>query len=285
MRSPHISLGKLPRGARTGQRIRSILETFLDQHPEAMDKCCPQDGSKPTGFDLSHIDMLRRAILKALGHEYDQLPSKGISPDIIAAWCKSAGDPDGVLAEWLIKGAPLGVLHTVEPTGVFPLDPEQEASSDFIRNLATPAHGWQNYKSAEDDPTVVSNILEKMRNKKFCREYSDMPSLAAALGTDTRSITLNKLGLVSKQKPDGSWKHRIIWDLLRSRVNQAIRQGERIILPRLLDMVRDVMELKAILGAGGDNEFYGIDIEDAFHNVPVMEDEKRFMAASFEGKF
>eukprot|EP00969_Alexandrium_andersonii_P097372 4297281-Alexandrium_andersonii.AAC.1 len=63
-------------------------------------------------------------------------------------------------------------------------------------------------------------------------------------------------------KPDGTWKHRIIWDLRRSRVNSLVRQGERIVLPRLLDVAQDALEL---LEAFGDNvAFLGTDVSDAF---------------------
>ena len=103
------------------------------------------------------------------------------------------------------------------------------------------------------------------------------------MGVDTSAVTLNKLGLLSKAKPDGSFEHRIIWDLLRSRVNEAIRQGERTILPRLLDIIRDALELAQFLGLGEDLGFYGIDIAGAFHNIPIHTGEKRFVCAMFEG--
>ena len=40
---------------------------------------------------------------------------------------------------------------------------------------------------------------------------------------------MNRLALISKTKPDGSWKHRLVWDLRRSGVNMAILQGERVV--------------------------------------------------------
>eukprot|EP00969_Alexandrium_andersonii_P021729 951284-Alexandrium_andersonii.AAC.1 len=65
-------------------------------------------------------------------------------------------------------------------------------------------------------------------------EVFDSPGeLAGALGTPW--FPINRLALISKMKPGGTWKHRIIWDLRRSRVNSLVRQGERIVLPRLLD--------------------------------------------------
>ena len=39
---------------------------------------------------------------------------------------------------------------------------------------------------------------------------------------------LTKLALISKRKDDGTWKHRLIWDLLRSEVNNAVVAPEQL---------------------------------------------------------
>eukprot|EP00974_Lingulodinium_polyedra_P103221 9993218-Lingulodinium_polyedra.AAC.1 len=72
-----------------------------------------------------------------------------------------------------------------------------------------------------------------MVGKGWARRRSSFEELALAVGS--RAVTLNKLGLVSKMKADGAMKRRLIWDLLRSGVNSLVRQGERIVLPRLAD--------------------------------------------------
>eukprot|EP00974_Lingulodinium_polyedra_P002336 217827-Lingulodinium_polyedra.AAC.1 len=72
-----------------------------------------------------------------------------------------------------------------------------------------------------------------MVDNGWAKRHDTFEALAQAVGTS--AITLNKLGLVSKVKADGTMKHRLIWDLLRSGVNSLVRQGERIVLPRLAD--------------------------------------------------
>eukprot|EP00974_Lingulodinium_polyedra_P056848 5468725-Lingulodinium_polyedra.AAC.1 len=62
--------------------------------------------------------------------------------------------------------------------------------------------------------------------KGWARRHDTWGDLAESVGAHV--VTLNQPGLVSKQKPDGTWEHRIIWDLLRSGVNATARQGERI---------------------------------------------------------
>ena len=45
-----------------------------------------------------------------------------------------------------------------------------------------------------------------------------------ARGRGHLSLSLSKFALITKEKPDGSVKHRLIWDLLRSNVNAIIRR-------------------------------------------------------------
>ena len=101
--------------------------------------------------------------------------------------------------------------------------------------------GWENYRSIEDDPEVCVDILVKTVNNGWALSFPSSEALSAHLGTN--ELILNKLGLVSKIKPDGSIKHRMVWDLRRSEVNSLVRQWERIVLPRLLDLIEDVLPL------------------------------------------
>jgi hypothetical protein len=63
-------------------------------------------------------------------------------------------------------------------------------------------------------------------------------------GEDPKGFTVaSKLVLVRKVKPDGSTKYRLVWDFRRSGVNDTISQGERILVPSLLDDVRSARGL------------------------------------------
>ena len=93
---------------------------------------------------------------------------------------------------------------------------------------------------------------------------------------------MSRLALISKLKPDGSWKHRLVWDLRRSGVNTAIQQGERVVLPRLLDLVRDVQE---IASGSAPTFLMGSDVTEAFHQVPLHPSEQAYTVASVAGVF
>ena len=96
-------------------------------------------------------------------------------------------------------------------------------------------------------------------------------------------MVLNKLALLSKTKSGGSVKHRLVWDLRRSGVNLAVKQGERVVLPRLSDVVADLRELAA---TNRDEAFLlGTDVSEAFHQVPLHESERQFTVAALAGKY
>jgi hypothetical protein len=114
----------------------------------------------------------------------------------------------------------------------------------------------------------------------LCLSWEDVVKLL-----DSDQITLNTLALISKQKEDGTWKYRIIWDLLRSGVNSRVHQGERIILPRVLDVAQDVLDLIKLSRPGEEIYFFGTDVSDAFHQILLRQNEWRFTVAEFAGKY
>ena len=63
-------------------------------------------------------------------------------------------------------------------------------------------------------------------------------------------------------------------------MNLAILQGERVILPRLLDLVRDVRQ---IASESTPSFLMGTDVTEAFHQVPLHPSEQAFTVASVAG--
>ena len=118
-----------------------------------------------------------------------------------------------------------------------------------------------------------------MVEQDWADSYSQWDDVTQALG---EGVVLNKLALVSKTKSDGSVKHRLVWDLRRSGANLAVKQGERIVLPRLSDVVADLRELAT---TSMDEAFLlGTDVSEAFRQVPLHESERQFTVAALAGK-
>ena len=109
--------------------------------------------------------------------------------------------------------------------------------------------------------------------------FDSIEEAAEFLGVD--KVVLSKFALITKYRADGTPKYRLIWDFLRSEVNEAIRLNERIVLPRLQDAVVDAL---CLLREHGLVEWAVLDIQDAFHNILVRRAERRYTCGQFGGK-
>ncbi len=78
-----------------------------------------------------------------------------------------------------------------------------------------------------------------MASENFIEVFDSYQQMEAALG---EKPILSKLALISKERPDGTYKHRLIVDLLRSEANAHISHGERIVLPQVGDAVKDALK-------------------------------------------
>ena len=132
--------------------------------------------------------------------------------------------------------------------------------------LEVDPYGWENYRSAESDLEVCATILQNMVKEAWALSFTSTDALCKHLGVE--GVILNELGLVTKIKPDGTTKHHLVWDLRRSGVNRLIPPGERIVLPRVQDLIEDAFELHRAATAGERLFLFGTDVPDAFHQVP-----------------
>ena len=190
-----------------------------------------------------------------------------VQPSIFEAYRRLTGDPDEHLATWLREGAPLGINRPVLSAGVFPTVPDEPVSSDYVTGLARSPTGWENYRSADEDAPTATSLLEHMVEQDWADSYSQWDDVTRALG---EGVVLNKLALLSKTKSDGSVKHRLVWDLRRSGVNFAVKQGERIVSPRLSDVVADLREFAS---TSMDEAFsLGTDVSEACRHPDLPTD-------------
>ena len=267
-----------------GKVIRNVLTPIIASHESVRASVTKiLDGDPSPGFDQQVVAEARSAILKALGTHPTPPTSHGLQPEIFEAYCKLAGDPDLPLADWLRHGAPMGATREVTKVGVFPPDARGRKNPQPLRSTFS-LSGWGNYKSAEEAPDIVMKLLKEMIRSGWARGFPNLK--AATQAVMAGEVKLNKLGLVSKQKPDGTWKHRLVWDLRESGVNDTIDQGERIILPRPCDFTTAIRCLvNGPVGAPGRcAKLLGIDISDAFHQVPNHPAERHLTGVAIQGK-
>ncbi|CAE7838251.1 unnamed protein product [Symbiodinium sp. CCMP2592] len=246
------------------------------------------EGRKPEEFDTDVIGKIRAAVLTTLGADARATTRERTAPastplraEIFEAWGKATDDPDSAtLAGWLDHGAPLGLTEDIPSTGVFPpvvprdLKPHEKLDRRVLE-------GWSNYKSAEEEAHVLEELITDYERRGFCTVVSTLEEAIEILGGPP---VLNRLGVLVKEKKDAQGnlvrKARVIWDLKESQVNKACNQGERIILPRLLDVVASLL---AAYRRGRPPFLACIDIRDAFMNIPAGKD-RRFTVAAVPRK-
>ena len=99
--------------------------------------------------------------------------------------------------------------------------------------------GVKNYISMLENDEAAEEEIQRLVQKNFIQRISKEDLL-----DHFTEGTLSRLALISKLK-DSGWKHRIIADLLRSGGNSRALVPERIILPRIADVIRGVQEVWA----------------------------------------
>ena len=133
---------------------------------------------------------------------------------------------------------------------------------------------WSNYSSAVEEECALRQLVQESLDAGFCTIYDSIEQATSDLH---RTPILNKLGVIVKEKESGR-KCRIIWDLRESGINKLCHQGERVILPKLVDAVHDALN---IYRSGGKPRFLAVDILNVFHNVPAGKD-RSFTVAAFD---
>ena len=128
---------------------------------------------------------------------------------------------------------------------------------------------------------MCPNVLLRLAKRGFVTVYPDWEAVQAKLG----NVVVSKMAALAKQRADGTTKLRLIIDMLRSGVNQHVRVHERIVVPRVLDLLTDCVEfLSMSKEQGADLEFMVLDWEDAFHSMGVLDKEKPHQVVKGFGK-
>ena len=106
--------------------------------------------------------------------------------------------------------------------------------------------------------------VERILQKGFTQELKSWEDLVAELGPD---VVVDKLGCVLKVKISGNIKARLVTDLRRPGGNGRLKIRERVVLPRVLDLVYSILRLVEYWGDITRVELAAIEFSDAFHTI------------------
>lgn len=281
MRNPARSLERLPEAVQLGELVSELLVESVAKLPglkrTAEDIFNGVENVRP--FPEAELAKVRKVVAYLLKPSAMPEPSDGVASTPLCAenimgWGEHSDDPDAsTLARWLVQGAPLGFQEEIERTGIFPPTTGTPSDAPTEAELFRDSENWSNWPSADEEEAEVHKLVRDAESKGFCKVFEARSDVRELLGSEP---ILNKLGVVVKHK-EGVKKARIIWDLKESLVNKACDPAERVILPRLLDVVTSCIKM---MQDGLQPTLAVADIRDAFHNIPAGRDRKFTVAAA-----
>eukprot|EP00435_Cladocopium_sp_Y103_P068083 s608_g31.t1 len=280
MRNPQLALDRLGVVQEAGQDVLRLWRSFVVEHPEAL------TAARTYGADRCQLDPnVLQAWEQRLGEllkvqAEDPVELKGkfqfkspLKANFWKAWQKFSRDPDEDLHVWAQTGAPLGMGATIPGSnGVFPPVDEELGEGQDAPEFEVQL-GLSNYVSMHEDEAAARAELQRLVDRGFAvyATESDLKTIAD-------KGTVSRLALITKIKDDGSTKHRVIVDLRRPGGNGRAVVPERIVLPRIQDLVAGIRRLwrhnSHRLGeADFACEVVGADLSDAYYHFGVRPEE------------
>ena len=125
-------------------------------------------------------------------------------------------------------------------SGIFAMTEEDEHEVEQMPDIEAQL-GIENYsyKSFKDEPIHAMEEVKRYLDNGFCIELDEQE-----LKRQFPSGTVSGLALILKEKEGGSIKRRVIIDLLRSGGSRRCKIQERIVLPRVQDVVNSLKYLR-----------------------------------------
>ena len=262
MRRPQWSNSRIPSLGDFGNKVRNFLDEFLNQHPELENQCIKDIGKdvENPGPSEECLDEARHLFgdlvgVKDIGPIKQGDFSTEIRANLLEGWRNLANDPDWAVTSWLCgDGVPSGLRRQPEDCGIFPkMDDESDAETmDMTDNV----DDFEPYASVENDEDAWSEVM-RIVDKGWLKQLPNIEEVTRYLG---ERPVLSKFGLIVKVR-HGKTKKRLILDGKSLGVSSRASKGQRIILPRLLDVVYDALNL---LATGKRVTFLVLDFADAF---------------------
>ena len=270
MRNPARSVAKIAGLRSAGLRVRSLIENFCVDHPDLLRDIVQSAGDKVNLVDETRVDQLAEHIAKGLGAEHHRRGRRSLwRPGIVKAFVDLAGDPDTTLAEWLEEGAPTGVARVIPAQGIFPITEATGAAHGELWRHWAHLEPRANYASVDENRDMVQAEIDRLAANGFVTKYPSWAAVIKKFG----NVVVSKMAAIVKTKEDGSTKLRLIIDMRRSHVNEHVKIQERIVLPRVIDMLQDTLALQGRTVTDDELDMIVLDWADAFHSMGVHPEE------------
>ena len=278
MRNPNAAVARLAGLKREGSRVRATLEAFFDAHPEAVGVAQQLGNREFKGPDEALVHELRarlRQLWNAPAEPHVWVEWGKPSPvqgALMQAWLDAAGDPERCMASWASRGAPLGIEEEIEACPVFPPVIDDDEPEGVMTLEAAIEGDIDNYTSATLNEEDTEIELKRLEEAQFVRLIEESEARERYGGG-----TVSRVALILREKADGSKKRRLVVDLRRSGGNALSKAPQRIVLPRVLDVINDLRDLTERCDRNGEEtnslELASADLADAYQHWRVRETE------------
>ena len=283
MRNAATAVARVPGLRAAGAKVRAVIERYFDLQPDVVRNIVGALRTAQTP-NLAFVEQLAPLVAAAVGASGTALGRRSAwRHDIVRGFLQQAGDPEVMLADWLEGGAPTGVARDVEWCGILPKVEAVGAAYEGLRQHFARIEPTANYASVEEHRDLVEREIQRLAGKGFVTVYENWEAVKARLG----EVVVSKMAAIAKQRADGSTKLRLIIDMRRSHVNAHARIHERVVLPRLKDLLADAHALHfGDAGAQDALDMMVVDWDDAFHTMGVMPEEfPRQVVKGFAGEY
>jgi len=173
LRNISDSVAGIPGHLIIGNKVRAILDDFLDKNPNLQAACLESIGAEVTQeqvipeSDHTYLRSQLVALFASVGvitGKDAHLPCSGESVSssvcglLLHAWAQAAGDPAASIALWFRDGAPADIRVPMdELEGVMPHVRKDETPDDPA-SLETDYEAFTNHGDLENDPEVLATF-------------------------------------------------------------------------------------------------------------------------------
>jgi hypothetical protein len=281
MRNPRKAVAKLPRWQTWGERAAQAIDRTISEDPRVLELAQEMAQGMSKEQVAKAQTLLERLGAKSAAEiaqitnttDWMEVGATKWRWRLMKAVGEATADPDQDVPEWFGKGTPLGINEPIKSRGIYPLAPPTKAqmeSAEYLAQLGSHVEVDRNYASFHQHIQESAEELDRLLAEGHIERIGSWTDVKDRW-PDARAT---KLATLVKARPDGSVKTRFIADMLRSGVNGLSQAGERIVLPRGCDLVRDILDLQEL--GPGSLELFTADVSDAFLNLPVMESERGY---------
>lgn len=137
-----------------------------------------------------------------------------LDPELVEAWIQKSGDPDDVVPDWIRSGAPLGTEEEIPYRGIFPKNTD-ESNMDYQGAHELEDAAAQMQRGEKSSTTCRFRTIWQTPRSNWTDTEKKVSWQTSPRKREMAHGTISRLGLITKQKPEGV-KRRIILDLRRS---------------------------------------------------------------------